>query len=308
MYACRFSPRRRKRCGTRHAATDVIRGSGVDARRRLGIPKRGVCDGGQAGTAGAGDETDRERPRPYVGAAARRLADLGEDPGAEDDAEDDAEAGSAGVDLSVRLAGLDRSTATRFGGARSERRRSHGDDDVSSGVTLFEIPDRRWDLVRQIHPVDHRRDLARLHEVREELQVISASFRDAGAEPLSTNGDNMTALMMRSTGPSQRPLDSPLPRTSVPLVVARRQSDSDRVPASWKSRVVALPRSREVLLGAVDDLVGADRSDHVQVPRSAHAGHFRSERFARRSGWPVSVPTNPPGRIRTRRSFRSRRR
>ena len=35
----------------------------------------------------------------------------------------------------------------------------------------------------------------------------------------------------------------------------------------------------EVLLGVIDDLVRANRSDHVHVPRAAHAGHVRSERF-----------------------------
>src|SRR5918994_3321303 len=50
-----------------------------------------------------------------------------------------------------------------------------------------------------------------------------------------TNGDNARALTMRSTGPIQRPLDSPLINTSVPFgVSARLQSDAERVPANWR--------------------------------------------------------------------------
>jgi hypothetical protein len=37
------------------------------------------------------------------------------------------------------------------------------------------------------------------------------------------------------------------------------------------------PPLGEVLAGVVDDVVGADRPDQVQVPGAAHAGHVRSE-------------------------------
>ena len=52
-----------------------------------------------------------------------------------------------------------------------------------------------------------------------------------------TNADNTSALMTRSTGPIQRPPDSPLLITRVPLEVsALLHSDGERVPANWKMR------------------------------------------------------------------------
>ena len=51
------------------------------------------------------------------------------------------------------------------------------------------------------------------------------------------------------------------------------------VPRIVEDEVVSLLAVCEVLLGVVDDVVCADRSDHVRVLPTAHAGHFRSERF-----------------------------
>src|SRR5450759_110848 len=44
-----------------------------------------------------------------------------------------------------------------------------------------------------------------------------------------------------------------------------------------EDQIVARLAVREVLPGVVDDMVRSDRSDGVQVPRAAHAGHFRPE-------------------------------
>src|ERR1039457_7623639 len=43
--------------------------------------------------------------------------------------------------------------------------------------------------------------------------------------------------------------------------------------------VVSLPAAGEILLGVIDHMVSADRSDHVHIPRAAHTGHGRAERF-----------------------------
>jgi hypothetical protein len=48
-------------------------------------------------------------------------------------------------------------------------------------------------------------------------------------------------------------------------------------PRQLEDEIVALPTLGEVLVGVVDDVVCADRSDHVHVPRAAHAGHFGAE-------------------------------
>src|SRR5437899_8243019 len=51
------------------------------------------------------------------------------------------------------------------------------------------------------------------------------------------------------------------------------------VPHVVEDEVVAFLPLGEVLPGVVDDMVSADRSNHVHVPRTAHPGHLRAERL-----------------------------
>src|SRR5579864_17320 len=44
-----------------------------------------------------------------------------------------------------------------------------------------------------------------------------------------------------------------------------------------EDEVVALLALREVFLGVIDDMVGADRADHVHVPGAAHSGDVSAE-------------------------------
>src|ERR1035437_3713699 len=46
-----------------------------------------------------------------------------------------------------------------------------------------------------------------------------------------------------------------------------------------ENQVVVLSTFREILLGVINDVICADGSDHVNVPRTAHARNFRTERF-----------------------------
>src|SRR5215212_3283109 len=48
----------------------------------------------------------------------------------------------------------------------------HGDDDLSTNVSVFEIADRLRRLAQRIRPVDHRREGAGLDELLEEPQVL----------------------------------------------------------------------------------------------------------------------------------------
>src|ERR687893_3008252 len=48
-------------------------------------------------------------------------------------------------------------------------------------------------------------------------------------------------------------------------------------PRQLEDEIVVLPTSGEVLLGVVDDVVCAERSDQLYVPRAAHAGHLSVE-------------------------------
>jgi hypothetical protein len=49
---------------------------------------------------------------------------------------------------------------------------SHGDDDFSSGVSLFQIPDRLGDLGERVGPVDDRCDLPGFDELLEDDHVL----------------------------------------------------------------------------------------------------------------------------------------
>ena len=54
---------------------------------------------------------------------------------------------------------------------------SDGDDDLSSSVSLLEIPDRLRDLAQRVRPVDNRRHLSGFEELLENNQVLFAFFR-----------------------------------------------------------------------------------------------------------------------------------
>src|SRR5579862_4117587 len=46
-----------------------------------------------------------------------------------------------------------------------------------------------------------------------------------------------------------------------------------------ENQIVALPASSEILLGVIDHLIRADRSDHLHIPGAAYAGHVGPERL-----------------------------
>lgn len=62
------------------------------------------------------------------------------------------------------------------------------------------------------------------------------------------------------------------------------------VPHIVKNEIEAALALGEVLLGVVDHVVGADRSDHLDVPRAAHSGHFGTKCLAICT---ANVPTPP---------------
>ena len=49
---------------------------------------------------------------------------------------------------------------------------SHGDDDLSSSVSFFQIPDGFGDLAQWVGPVDDRCDLPRFYELLEDEHVL----------------------------------------------------------------------------------------------------------------------------------------
>src|SRR5438477_4534967 len=51
------------------------------------------------------------------------------------------------------------------------------------------------------------------------------------------------------------------------------------VPNAVENQIITLPRFGEILLGVINDVICADGSDHVHIPRTAYAGDFCAERF-----------------------------
>jgi len=78
---------------------------------------------------------------------------------------------------------------------------SDGDDDFSSRVTIFQIADSLWHCAQRIRPVDHRRDLACLDKLLQDLQVLLASFRKKRAKPLANVPTPPDAPMIRTFCP-----------------------------------------------------------------------------------------------------------
>src|SRR5882762_7916233 len=75
----------------------------------------------------------------------------------------------------------------------------------SSGVPLFQILDRGRDLTQLVTPVDDRCQLSGLHEISQDGQVLLVQLRQKGRKRLVNNGDNIIALSITDTPPSQRP-------------------------------------------------------------------------------------------------------
>src|SRR5208282_2157689 len=51
------------------------------------------------------------------------------------------------------------------------------------------------------------------------------------------------------------------------------------VPNAVEKQIVTLRTSGEILPGVIDDLIRAEGSNHVHIPRTAYAGNIRAERL-----------------------------
>lgn len=64
------------------------------------------------------------------------------------------------------------------------------------------------------------------------------------------------------------------------------------IPRNVEDEIVALATLGEVLLGVINDAVGAERSDHIQFLRVVDAGHIRSVRFGKLYGESTHTTTS----------------
>ena len=62
---------------------------------------------------------------------------------------------------------------------------SDGDDELSSGVPLLQLPDGLGDLAQRVGPVNDRRELAGLDELPQDHQVVLARLGGQHPQPLT---------------------------------------------------------------------------------------------------------------------------
>ena len=110
-----------------------------------------------------------------------------------------------------------------------------------------------------------------------------------------TNGDIATSLMKVGSDPSHAPARGAEAVVADEDVHAGRGEGAPRRGEGMVARdvdddVVALGALGEVVLGVVDDVVGADRSDHLELARRIHAGHVRAVGLGELDGEDADAP------------------
>src|SRR5687768_9662301 len=139
----------------------------------------------------------------------------------------------------------------------------HRDYHLAPSMALFQIADCCGNFGERIMPVDLRTQLAGLNQLRKELQIIAAYVhRHRGDIPAAEQGNG------------HEPRHVGEPRDSSLATVGKRTSEIRyrSVPNRVEDQVVVTPGTGEVGTGVVDDVVGAQRTDEVDIPSAGHAG------------------------------------
>src|SRR5215211_1607413 len=167
----------------------------------------------------------------------------------------------------------------RWPSGSHERVASHRDDELALGVSFPEVPESVGDLGQLVAPVDDRCHLPGLEQLSQEGKVRPVELRDEEDDLPAASNCRQAQLDDVAEGPEE--------------TAALRRSDDDEgrlrlehppalpprsAPRDVEQQVVAPVAPGEVLTRVVDDVIGAERSREVDVPRAAHAGHLRSER------------------------------
>src|SRR5215203_7083399 len=149
---------------------------------------------------------------------------------------------------------------------------SHADDDLSSGVSLFQITDGLGDLTQRVYPIDDGCDLTGLDELLEDEHVLVVLLIDERAQLLAHERRqyHRPQLAIGASEPPSSPFASnddedPLGGEGAPKACQRR------VPADVEDHIVALITLSEVLSLVVDDVIRPDGSDHLHLLGAANA-------------------------------------
>src|SRR6266540_1587731 len=161
---------------------------------------------------------------------------------------------------------------------------SDADDELPSGLSRFQVADGLRHFAQRERLVDDRRDLPGFDELLYDHQAVSRILDATEGVQLAHEGSHHHQL-----GEAAQAAEPAVARGSV-LVVPDQDVGplgSDRaldgrprmVPGDVEDDVVSLAAPGEVLLRVVEDPIGADRPDHVQLLGGIHAGHVRSVRL-----------------------------
>src|SRR6267378_1089562 len=175
-------------------------------------------------------------------------------------------------------------TCTRKTVANAPNPASNGDDDLSPRVPLFDVPDGLGGVLQRIGSVDDGRDLPGFKQLLQKDQVFLLELRDEETEPLAheqREDDRPESAIHGSDQTAAASSDHDVRPDRGESTPARQKGMR---PAQIEDDVESLPTFGEVLPGVVDDTIGTDRSDQVQVPGAGRGGHVRSECFGNLHG------------------------
>ena len=183
---------------------------------------------------------------------------------------------------------------------------SHRDDDRPSGVTLGDVIDgirvRSSGYVPSITGVTFPASTSSLSASRSAAFWVLTDGLACWRTNMDTIAVRIVAAELAAGVPAAVGDQRPVRREGSPRLRHRV------VPDVVEDEVVALSALREVLLGVVDDVVGADRADQVDVPGAGDAGHLGTERLGDLHGERAHAARRPVDRGPSARAGRVRRR
>ena len=154
----------------------------------------------------------------------------------------------------------------------------HRDNHFSSSVAFFQIPDRIRDLTQREGPVDDWSDLAGLHKVAQDIEVLLVQVRQKHVELLAHEGRKQERFDRARHGPD--------PAAFVRSAAADQDADTLGFQGALESEqrlgadvveneVITRPALGEIFLCVINHLVGAERQNQWHILRAANAGNIR---------------------------------
>src|SRR6266849_1012467 len=157
---------------------------------------------------------------------------------------------------------------------------SHNEDDFSLGVSLSQVPECVGDFAQLVTPVYDRCHFSVLEKLYQDYHVRLVELRHEEDDPLAASQcrqayfDDVTQRPEQTSG--LRCSDHYESRPWVEDAPALRPRPA---PRDIEHQVVTLVTPGEILFRVIDNPVCTERTDEVDIPRAADAGHLRSERF-----------------------------